>query len=140
MLRVPSSLACLPLALQAIIDDQSKTEAQRKAAREALKKQAEEARAFAAAIEREKKEKEDLEARIKEMEGKVGRGSTALHVGCLRVCTRPFYTAVHDLALSITPRDAAVDWLTYLLALPLCGPWYNPDLLADCSRWREYAG
>ncbi|GLC55847.1 Kinesin-like protein fla10 [Pleodorina starrii] len=57
--------------LQAIIDDQSKTEAQRKAARDALKKQAEEARAIAAAIEKEKKEKEELEARIKEMEGKI---------------------------------------------------------------------
>ncbi|KAG2431845.1 hypothetical protein HXX76_009338 [Chlamydomonas incerta] len=57
--------------LQAIIDDQSKTEAQKKAARDALKKQAEEARAIAGAIEKEKQEKAVLEARIKEMEGKI---------------------------------------------------------------------
>jgi hypothetical protein len=56
---------------QAIIDDQSKTEAQRKAARDALKKQAEEAKAIAGAIEKEKQEKAELENKIKEMEGKV---------------------------------------------------------------------
>ena len=62
---------------QAIIDDQGKTEAQKKAARDALKKQAEEARAIAGAIEKEKQEKAVLESRIKEMEGKVGSGAGA---------------------------------------------------------------
>lgn len=59
--------------LQAILDDGSKTEAQRKAAREALKKQAEEAKAVFGAVEREIKEKQELEKRIQEMEGKVGK-------------------------------------------------------------------
>ncbi|KAG2487699.1 hypothetical protein HYH03_013698 [Edaphochlamys debaryana] len=57
--------------LQAIIDDQSKTEVQKKAARDALKKQAEEAKAIQEKIEKERKEKEELEAKIKEMEGKI---------------------------------------------------------------------
>ena len=81
--RLPDTPAAVRCALpppppphprpQAIIDDSSKTEAQRKAAREQLKKQAEEAKALAAKMETEAREKEELEKRIKEMEGKVGR-------------------------------------------------------------------
>lgn len=64
--------------LEAIAADSGKSEKQRKAAREALKKQSEEFAKMAEQLENEKKEKEALEAKIAAMESKVLQGGVNL--------------------------------------------------------------
>lgn len=83
MLACALLLIVPPCVFQAVVGDTSKTDEQRRAARDALKKQAAEAAAIAQQLETEAKEKAELEAKITAMESKVGAWGGDLNtLGC----------------------------------------------------------